>query len=637
MQRGDLEGTYLQYHPGVTTMWIAGLGLRAYTSASGLSSADLRQPSPLRTSPQSPPGRASVAALSAAIAACIALAYVFLARLTKWPVAFCAGVFLALDSYHITHSKMIHVDALMASFMLVSALALICYAQERRPLFLVSSGAFAGLAFLTKSPSLFLVPYTGSVLALRFCVVPSAQAPGWSQRLGRFTRFFLSWGLVAVALFFLLWPAAWQRPAEMLSRVVLNAAMHAELPHPNPNFFAGQVVSEPGMLYYPVALALKATLVTLPCFLIALVFLFLRRKQGVGSRAMWLMLLYGGGFLLVMTYGEKKWARYILPVFTTLDVLAAWGLVQLADFIGGRGARRKWARLPAIIVAFALFVHAAAVLRHHPYYGTHHNLLLGGSRAAERVIHMGDQGEGLDQAARFLNTRPGAELLTVGVRNRETPMFRANFVGSTRAVDDPNVHYRVFFINDIQRQMSRDRWWGLWESCQEAGPLWQASFDGVPYVWVCEAYARSPEPFDIAQRRNATLGKNIELLGYDVSADRLSQGETLTVTLYWQSDGQVSGDNHVFVHLQSADGTIAAQHDGVPAKSVRPTWSWQEGEVMRDEHALVTDGASTNGAYTLSVGMYSYPDGARLAAVGSDGARLPEDRVLLQEIGIDVP
>ena len=30
---GDLSGTYQQYHPGVTTMWIAGFGLRMYMAA----------------------------------------------------------------------------------------------------------------------------------------------------------------------------------------------------------------------------------------------------------------------------------------------------------------------------------------------------------------------------------------------------------------------------------------------------------------------------------------------------------------------------------------------------------------------------------------------------------------------------
>jgi hypothetical protein len=637
LERGDLEETYRQYHPGVTTMWIAGLGLRAYTSAHGLSFADLHEPPPLSTSPQSPPGRAAVAAIAAVVSVCIALSYALLSRLTKWPVAFCAGVFLALDSYYLTHSKMVHVDALMASFMLVSALALICYMQETRTLFLVGSGAFAGLAFLTKSPSFFLIPYTGFVLALQTFQETADEDSGWIHKLGRFTWRCLAWGLVAGALFFLLWPAMWQRPVEMLRRVVLNATMHAELPHPNPNFFLGQVTDEPGILYYPVALALKSTPITLPCFLAAIVFLLWRWRRGQSSRVMWLLLLYGIGFLLMMTYGAKKWARYILPVFTTLDVLAAWGLVQLAEFTGRRQAWRKWTWLPGAIIAVALFIHAAAVLRHHPYYGTQHNLLLGGSRTAERFFHMGDQGEGLDLAARFLNTLAGAESLAVGVRNRETPMFRANFVGDTRSIDDPEVLYRVFTINDIQRETSSERWWALWESCQAEGPIWQTAFDGVTYVWICEAYARSRELLDIAQRREVVLGDHIELLGYDVSADTLSSGDELTVTLYWRSDGQVTEDDHVFVHLQDADGTMAAQHDGVPAGSDRPTWSWQEGEIITDAHTLTTDGALPNGTYTLSVGMYSYPDGLRLAATGSDGARLPEDRVPLQDIRVVAP
>ena len=59
--------------------------------------------------------------------------------------------------------------------------------------------------------------------------------------------------------------------------------------------------------------------------------------------------------------------------------------------------------------------------------------------------------------------------------------------------------------------------------------------------------------------------------------------------------------------------------------------------MIRDEHILVTEGALDSGACMLSVGMYGFPSGARLTAVGPDGAHLPEDRIPLQEIRVVPP
>jgi hypothetical protein len=44
-------------------------------------------------------------------------------------------------------------------------------------------------------------------------------------------------------------------------------------------------------------------------------------------------------------------------------------------------------------------------------------IALGGSRVAQHILHLGDQGEGFDLAARLLNRMSGAEVLTVAARD----------------------------------------------------------------------------------------------------------------------------------------------------------------------------------------------------------------------------
>ena len=91
-------------------------------------------------------------------------AAVMLSRITGRKVAFIGSCLLALDPFYITHSKVLHVDGLLATFMFVSTLFLFSYLYRAQWLDLIFSGVFAGLSFLTKSPSLFIVPY--AILAL---------------------------------------------------------------------------------------------------------------------------------------------------------------------------------------------------------------------------------------------------------------------------------------------------------------------------------------------------------------------------------------------------------------------------------------------------------------------------------------
>jgi hypothetical protein len=133
------------------------------------------------------------------------------------------------------------------------------------------------------------------------------------------------------------------------------------------------------------------------------------------------------------------------------------------------------------------------------------------------------------------------------------------------------------------------------------------------------------------------LGDHISLLGYKLSSSEISTGDALTVTLFWQSDGRVINDYHVFVHLLDAEEQLVAQHDGVPVRGERPAWSWRDGEIIQDEHLLITVPTLPADTYTLSAGMYDFTTEVRLPAVSLTGERLPEDRILLQEVQVAAP
>ena len=631
---GDLGGTYQQYHPGVTTMWVAGLGLRIYAAAHGWSTEELLYPPSLPSGLKPDATWAGVAALGVVISLCICLASWLTARLAGLRVGLVGGLLLALDPYLLTHSKALHLDAMVAILMLVSALLLVGYAETRKRTYLALSGVFAGLALLTKSPAAFLLPFAGVVIMYRNLSSQQASAAwidreAWATRARRVVRDTVVWLLVVCGVFLLLWPAMWVTPVDILSKMTQNTARHAETVHHNPSFFAGQVVAgDVGPLFYPAVVAWKTTLVTLPALCASVPLLLWRTRRGKRERLAWLLLFFACGFAGAMTLAAKKEMRYLLPMFPALSVLAGWSLVRGARAIGQRVSSGKRGQVPAIIVTIALAVQAIATLRHHPYYGTHHNLLLGGSRVAQRMLTLGSQAEGLDQAARFLNGYPGADRMAVGAQDEnDRTYFQRIFIGETRPTDDPHLDYWVFAVNPTQRENGIEDWGSIWEANRQAEPMWSVSFNSVPYVWIYRTYPHDPALFPIAHRTDIQFGTHIQLVGYEASANELATGDILTMTLLYQSDGRVVEDGHVFVHLADAAGQLAAQHDGVPVNGRRPTWTWRDAEMVQDQHGIIIVSDLPPGTYSVSTGMYDFATGIRLPAVTAAGERLPGDSV----------
>jgi hypothetical protein len=138
-------------------------------------------------------------------------------------------------------------------------------------------------------------------------------------------------------------------------------------------------------------------------------------------------------------------------------------------------------------------------------------------------------------------------------------------------------------------------------------------------------------------RLDAQLGDHIYLRGYQLNARNVSAGHTLTVTLFWQSDSRLAEDYHVFVHLLDTEGRLLVQQDGVPVYGERPTWSWWDGEVIRDEYVLILDRNLPAGDHTPSIGMYDPVTGVRLPAVSPAGERLSGDSIPLQDIEVTSP
>jgi hypothetical protein len=640
----DWAETYQRYHPGVTTMWLSGIGVKLFGWQQGLSSDQLLGIAPTKPGTLDDAVAAGVVPLAFVIALCTALSYVLLSRIAGRRTGFAGSCLLALDPFHITYSKVLHVDGLLATFMLVSVLFLLNYLHRTRWRDLILSGVFAGFAFLSKSPSLFLIPYAALTVGTYVLLPPGLGARangrrwGWFRRLWVFLRVLLTWGGVAAVVFVALWPAMWVGPLHVLRGIGARIIFHVETAHRNPVFFNGRVTLEdPGLSFYLATMAWKTTLVTLPMVCLALVFALLRFRRGGYGRVVGLLILYVIFFTVQMGLSARKELPYLLPVFPVLDVVAAFGLVQSVEAIGRLRWLQKRGWLPTAFVVLALAFQAGVVLPRHPYYGTHHNTLLGGSRVAQRILPLQDQGEGLDLAARHLNTLPRAQRASAGLHRRNAAIFRRSFVGLTSIVNDPQANYRIYYVNQVMRHLGGEEWEATWRADRQGTPVWSVAFDGVTYVWVYGAPPEKPALGGPEYEVDYRLGEHIQLKRVRLSAETLAPGDMLTVVPIWVSDGAVERSYKVFCHLLSPNGALVGQRDGLPLYGVRPTPSWRAGEIIEDSYEILLDGDLAPGEYELSVGMYDAETMERLTVYDTTGKRLPDARITVGSLRVEMP
>jgi hypothetical protein len=562
LQRGKLEGTFQTGHPGVTTMWLGATGLAMTCHRSPEACGDL--PPTGSPSDEGEIGQEArnrllqilpAARLLVGIVIALGIVVIYFLAREIWgrTVALIGAGWIAMDPFCIAHSRLLHLDGLATTFMTLSLLALALYLMRRRgwPL-LAASGGLAGMAFLTKASSLFLIPFVASLLAL----VAWRENEGWAQRVRALAVSSAVWGGAAWVIFVALWPAMWIAPLGTIQAVLEQAIGYAQSPHYVPHFFLGQVRGDPGPWFYPVVLLFRMTPLTM-LGLAAAIPLLLRREaeeqmdRGDSSLSpplpfsptslLVVLLLYALLFGAFMTLGAKKFDRYLLPVFPALDLVAAAGLFEVVKVLSGQVG--KWASgqeslTPCfpdslffcfLVPLFLCLLQLAIALPHHPYYLTWYNPLLGGGRQAQKSLLVG-WGEGLDRAANYFNTKPHAQDLEVAVGGKYS--FKPFFVGSTRIMSSFRPHqtdYLVFYVNEVQRHLDEDLLQHTVFNPQ-VQPEHIVSLQGIDYAWIYPN-ATHTQPMSYIEERDQP-SQDILLVNGDSLFAEHYQGELPLQKLY---------------------------------------------------------------------------------------------------------
>lgn len=510
IKRSESSETRIAYHPGVTTMWIA--GLRTFFTQSRVSVENLAL------------SRLFICLVVwTGISIICLLVYQLFGR---W-VGLASFACLAYSPFFLAQTRRVHTDALAATFILLTVLLFLLYCQHRHQRrYLILSGISFGLAILSKSYALILLPW----IPLCLFLFRAKRISGFWRPLADILGFLNGAALTVVSVWPVFWPPSFgwvplflfgvsvlllrDMKKERLNPYLLVLAgavlvlvcvrmtqtvwfvfesvdWAVTTPHEVEHFFLGNVVNDPGWLFYPFVLSIKSTPLMLPLVIVGCVLLWKNREHSEETARHFktgLALIFSVAlFTICLSATSKKFPRYLLPAFLLLEILAAIGFV--AGFKWGYNAIRtrsgteattKYKTTLTVLACIVFFgIQVFPVLARHPYYGTYYNLCWKITDIT-KVITVGEA-SGLDIAGKYLNEKPNADRLFVQVSPLATEFVRYYFRGFAYRADRrmgriPD--YEVVYIRDSQIERVPQE--GTLNGELEA----VITLNGIDHVWI---------------------------------------------------------------------------------------------------------------------------------------------------------
>lgn len=444
--KGDLGGTFMTTHPGVTAMWLIGAGEAVQEARLGFH-VDTSNLQYFRVAATLP--------VAVSTAVLVGVVVWLMARLLGFWPAVSGGALLALDPYLTGMSQIAHLDALLALCMAVAALGFLVYLKHGEIRYALLAGIFTGLALGTKLlPALWLLVF--------FALVLIVQRRDIVRRLA-----FV--GGVAVLTFYCIWPALW-------FGTDLDRSFKRDIPSViTQEHVVSEESDEP---IAPATFYVRTVLGRTTPFVLILSIGAVMTAGMVGWRfkkvpiPFWLV-VYGLGYVALITLVAKKADRYALPALVVWPVVAGWAGAVVLQRLHGHW---RWGALGAVTVALLVLLSGwtpYAIAYDTPLWDV-------------RPLPQQGWGEGLDAAAAWLNQNPLGDRLTIAswYPSVMAPYFRGKTM-SLSSRNDKRVGYVVLYRNMEGR--ARDTIASdVLDEFKNKEPVYVVDIMGTPYVWIYE-------------------------------------------------------------------------------------------------------------------------------------------------------
>jgi hypothetical protein len=498
----DWDKTFQREHPGVVNMWAGTLGyLIVFPDYRGLGQgyfdSETKQNRFFAAHDIEPldilvAGRAVNVVINTIL---FLVAFFLLTKLLEFWYAWFAMILVVTEPMTIAFSRLLHLDGLLTAFMLVSTLGIIIYVLDgRKQLFLVISAVTAGLAFLTKSPGIFMVPFVGLVLLAEGVREYRIGNPKPREFLNRTIYPFLIWFAIFAVVFMLFWPAALVDPIKSLRSIFEQALFYANDGHSSNTFFNGQILEngQTSIFFYPLTVLWRISVPTLIGIFLLGTGLLKYFPHSIFKTAEIRLYIFSLSFILFfvvfIAMGEKQFDRYILPVYPMMGILSMAGYKYVFQYAFTALPSKRKMKLTLFIGGLALISIGVQIYVSAPYFLNYYNPILGGGEKATNVMQIG-WGEGLDEAGRYLNEISENENFTVmsWYHNGSFSYFfdgETNLKGMNGRITEEifqslfESDYLVIYIHQWQRNLPHQ----IIESLHNYEPLSTIKINGIPYV-----------------------------------------------------------------------------------------------------------------------------------------------------------
>ncbi len=435
-----------QAHPGITTQWLGAL-------AAGSSSL-AAQKLPLVLGQAVPIGL---------------IGYIFY-RLWGGRPAVLLTLLLAFNPFLVAHTRVYAMDSLLAFWLLLSCGCLLLWQKTNALRYLSFSAAAGALAVLSKLTGVIIIPF--ALLFTGWRAIRQKTSPA------SFIRLSLLWlGVFVLTAILVLPPLIFDLPGIFRLLQDFFPSETARATHGSPSGYLYYIYT---LLFFSTPLHMTALIILLP----ATLWYFLpsrhaRRKKTGGGATLQVsaFVLFIILFTVQMTLAAKKGDRYLLPAFLFLDALVALTFFHLLN-------QFKTRRL-LLVTGYALLIigllwQAADIIRLHPHTLAYVNPLTKPFYGNRRL----GWGEGLDLAARYLNSKTNAEKLTAA--SIYPAEFAYKFRGNTTPLNHyeaGNADYVILYRSLLQR--GPDAWHtDILNNFSDKTPEKIITLNNIDYVWI---------------------------------------------------------------------------------------------------------------------------------------------------------
>ena len=506
-------------------------------------------------------------------------------------VGLLSAVALMVMVFHVTHSHYITVDAPTSLWVILTVLGAWVVAADGSWRGYLLAGVALGLAAGTKYNAGAVVP-----------AIILAHAIHWRRTsLGRPCVRLVASGVVSLLTFLVTTPYALLDMQTFLGDLRFNAAHYASGSHGD--FIGTWPFGEYASFYWD-----KGLLATGCLLLLAGLPVLARRRPAQVSV---LLVAIIPMQVLLLSY-SVHFVRNLLPILPLCILLAAAGVVALADEMGRWAASKAAQQVALIGLATALVVpQAYATYNHLDYWSHPHTMVV----ASERLKELP---QGARIAAELPSTLFGGKMAIFPVKQiteHSLAWYRTN-------------GYRYLAVNDDLRS-------------EEDRAAYNQILAAATVVMAFPSRKTGVQPgpsgaiLDLGEhleqmsfvRRTLTFGDQIALLGYEITPGELrsritplegadqrevDSGQPMRINLYWRGLAPLRVDYTLFIHVLNAQGEIVAQRD-LPVRSEDyPSSHWREGELVIDRADMVLP-ALPSGDYRMIIGLYNPANGAGLS------------------------